>query len=52
MNDISFEKEYLMISNYEKQVDIGKAHFLKYDQKPSLPNSTWILIKIIFILLI
>ena len=33
MNDISFEKEYLMISNYEKQVDIGKAHFLKYDQE-------------------
>lgn len=22
-----------MISNYEKQVDIGKAHFLKYDQE-------------------
>ena len=22
-----------MISNYEKQVDIGKAYFLKYDQK-------------------
>lgn len=27
------QKEKIMISNYEKQVDIGKAYFLKYDQK-------------------